>query len=214
MKSLIARHRRGAGARGHVRRGRGRDRRDHVRGRQHDDAAASSSRRPRPRWRRVTAGCDTVAGCSGGRLQGDVVVRTASGFGTVSFQRGTVTSVSGAQLTLTEGTRRASYRSVTVTIPADAVIRDNRQRAALSVGEGRAAGARDPRAASHVRDRAHAEAAADPDALGPSRGGGRRDRPTTVAASTGPRRAIGGRRAAACLIHQSVSSVYGELTKR
>jgi hypothetical protein len=65
-------------------------------------------------------------------VQGDVVVRTASGFGTVSFQRGTVTSVSGTQLTLTESTRKASYRSVTVTIPAQAVVRDNRKRASLS----------------------------------------------------------------------------------
>jgi hypothetical protein len=65
-------------------------------------------------------------------VQGDVVVHTASGFGTVSFQRGTVTSVSGAQLTLTEGTRKASYRSVTVTIPASAVVRDDGKRASLS----------------------------------------------------------------------------------
>jgi hypothetical protein len=65
-------------------------------------------------------------------VQGDVIVRTASGFGTVSFQRGTVTSVSGAQLTLTEGTRKASYKSVTVTVPAQAVVRDNRTRATLS----------------------------------------------------------------------------------
>jgi hypothetical protein len=59
-------------------------------------------------------------------------VQAASGFGTVSFQRGTVTSVSGAQLTLTEGTRKASYKSVTVTVPAQAVVRDNRTRATLS----------------------------------------------------------------------------------
>ena len=65
-------------------------------------------------------------------VQGDAVVRTASGFGTVSFERGTVKSVSGAQLTLTEGTRRASYRSVTVTIPTDARIRDDGTRGDLS----------------------------------------------------------------------------------
>jgi hypothetical protein len=65
-------------------------------------------------------------------VQGSAVVQTASGFGTVSFERGTVTSVSGAQLTLTEGTRAASYRSVTVTIPTDARIRDNGARADIS----------------------------------------------------------------------------------
>ena len=65
-------------------------------------------------------------------VQGTVVVRTASGFGTVSFQRGTVTSVSATQLTLTEGTRNASYRSVTLTIPAQAVVRDDHRRSSLS----------------------------------------------------------------------------------
>ncbi len=65
-------------------------------------------------------------------VQGDLVVRTASGFDTVSFQRGTVKSVSGAQLTLTEGTRRASYRSMTVNVPAQAVIRDDGRRTVLS----------------------------------------------------------------------------------
>jgi hypothetical protein len=65
-------------------------------------------------------------------VQGDVVVRTASGFGTVSFQRGTVESISGTQLTLTEGTRKASYRSVTVTLPAQAVVRDDGKQASLS----------------------------------------------------------------------------------
>jgi hypothetical protein len=50
----------------------------------------------------------------------------------VSFQRGTITSISGARLTLTEGTRRASYRSVTVTLPAQAAVRDDGKRASLS----------------------------------------------------------------------------------
>jgi hypothetical protein len=65
-------------------------------------------------------------------VQGDLVVRTASGFGTVSFQRGTVESISGTQLTLTEGTRKALYRSVTVTLPAQAVVRDGGKQASLS----------------------------------------------------------------------------------
>jgi hypothetical protein len=59
-------------------------------------------------------------------------VRTADGFATVTFERGKVDSVSGQQLTITEGTRKATYKTVTVTVPADAVVRDNRQKATLS----------------------------------------------------------------------------------
>jgi hypothetical protein len=65
-------------------------------------------------------------------VQGSAVLRTKGGFSTVTFERGRVDSVSGQQLTLTEGTRKASYKTVTVTIPANAVVRDNRQKATLS----------------------------------------------------------------------------------
>ena len=65
-------------------------------------------------------------------VQGSAVVGTKDGFATVTFQRGKVDSVSGQQLTLTEGTRKASYKTVTVTIPANAVVRDNRRKATLS----------------------------------------------------------------------------------
>jgi hypothetical protein len=65
-------------------------------------------------------------------VQGSAVVRTANGFATVSFERGKVDSVSGRQLTIAEGTRTATYKTVTVTIPADAVVRDNRRPASLS----------------------------------------------------------------------------------
>ena len=60
-------------------------------------------------------------------VHGDVVVRTKSGFATVTFDRGTVDSVSGQQLTIAEGTKKASYKTVTVTIPAGAVVRDDRR---------------------------------------------------------------------------------------
>jgi hypothetical protein len=36
------------------------------------------------------------------------------------------------RLTLAEGTRRATYKTVTVTVPGDARVRDNRTKAALS----------------------------------------------------------------------------------
>lgn len=65
-------------------------------------------------------------------VQGSVVVRTRGGFGTVTFERGTVKSVAGQQLTITEGTPKAAYRTVTLTIPAAARVRDNRHRATLS----------------------------------------------------------------------------------
>jgi hypothetical protein len=65
-------------------------------------------------------------------VQGQVVVKTATGFGTVTFNRGKVDSVSGQQLTMTDGTRKASYKTVTLTIPSAAVVRDNRRPAALS----------------------------------------------------------------------------------
>ncbi len=65
-------------------------------------------------------------------VQGSAVVRTADGFANVTFERGKVDSVSGQQLTITEGTRRASYKTVTVTVPTNAVVRDNRQKASLS----------------------------------------------------------------------------------
>jgi hypothetical protein len=65
-------------------------------------------------------------------VHGSVVVRTKSGFATVTFDRGTVNSVKGQQLTMTEGTAKASYKTVTLTIPSTARVRDNRQQATLS----------------------------------------------------------------------------------
>jgi hypothetical protein len=65
-------------------------------------------------------------------VQGTVVVATKSGFETVTFARGLVQSVSGQQLTIREGTRKATYKTVTLTIPSSAVVRDNRQGTTLS----------------------------------------------------------------------------------
>src|SRR5581483_5541741 len=50
-------------------------------------------------------------------VHGDLVVKTKTGFGTVTFDRGKVDSVSGQRLTMTEGTRTATYKTVTLTIP-------------------------------------------------------------------------------------------------
>lgn len=70
-------------------------------------------------------------------VQGSVVIDTKQGFKTVTFERGTVKSVSGQELTLVEGTTKAADKTVTLTIPTDAYVRDNRQNSTLaSVTEG------------------------------------------------------------------------------
>jgi len=58
-------------------------------------------------------------------VHGDVLVATKSGFETVIFDRGIVQSVAGQQLTLTEGTNKTATRTVTLTIPTNAKVRDN-----------------------------------------------------------------------------------------
>lgn len=65
-------------------------------------------------------------------VHGSFIVRTKSGFATATVDRGTVVSVSGRQLTLREGTRTTAYKTVTLTIPATARVRDDRSRASLS----------------------------------------------------------------------------------
>jgi hypothetical protein len=65
-------------------------------------------------------------------VQGSAVVRTRNGFATLSLERGKVDSVSGQRLTITEGTPKATYKTVTVAVPANAVVRDDRRKAALS----------------------------------------------------------------------------------
>ncbi len=65
-------------------------------------------------------------------VQGDVVVATKSGFATVTLNRGFVQSVSGQQLTIRQGTKKATYKTVTLTIPAGAKVRDNGKSGSLS----------------------------------------------------------------------------------
>lgn len=61
-----------------------------------------------------------------------IVPVAGGGFVTVTLDRGVVQSVSGSQLTLSEGTRKATYKKVTLTIPANATVRDNRVPSQLS----------------------------------------------------------------------------------
>jgi len=65
-------------------------------------------------------------------VHGDLIVATKTGFAAVTFDRGTVRSVSGQQLTLTEGTKKATYKTLTLTIPTTARVRDNRHQATLA----------------------------------------------------------------------------------
>lgn len=65
-------------------------------------------------------------------VHGDFVVRTKSGFATVTIDRGTVVSVSGQSLTLREGTPKATLKTVTLTIPADARVRADHAPASLA----------------------------------------------------------------------------------
>jgi hypothetical protein len=65
-------------------------------------------------------------------VQGNLVVATKTGFATVTFNRGFVQSVNGQKLTIREGTKNATYKTVTLTIPAGANVRDNRKPASLS----------------------------------------------------------------------------------
>jgi hypothetical protein len=65
-------------------------------------------------------------------VHANVVVATKSGFETVTVDRGFVQSVSGQQLTIREGTKKATYKTVTLTIPTNATVRDNRQTSPLS----------------------------------------------------------------------------------
>jgi hypothetical protein len=67
----------------------------------------------------------------GRTVHGDFVLATKQGFVTVTVDRGRVQSVNGQQLTLTEGTKTQTYKTVTLTIPSNAKIRDNRKLVSL-----------------------------------------------------------------------------------
>jgi hypothetical protein len=54
------------------------------------------------------------------------------GFDTVTMDRGSFSSLSGDQLTITEGTKAATYKTLTLTIPSGATVRRNGQAAKLS----------------------------------------------------------------------------------
>jgi hypothetical protein len=61
-----------------------------------------------------------------------VVPHGHGSFVTVSLERGTLTSISASTLTLSEGTKRATYKTVTISLPSDAVVRLSHERSSLS----------------------------------------------------------------------------------
>lgn len=66
-------------------------------------------------------------------VHADLVVARRNGtFATITVDRGVVRSVSGDRLTIAEGTRKSTYREITLTIPATSAIRDNHQRATFA----------------------------------------------------------------------------------
>jgi hypothetical protein len=61
-----------------------------------------------------------------------VVPNQSNGFDTITMDRGSFRSLSGNQLTITEGTKTATYKVVNLTIPANATVRRNGASAALT----------------------------------------------------------------------------------
>ncbi len=84
-------------------------------------ASAGAATTSQPKSARPALGLGAVRRA----VSGDLVVATKTGFATVTFERGMVKSVSGQELTLAQGTRARTYKTVTLTIPANAKVRDN-----------------------------------------------------------------------------------------
>jgi hypothetical protein len=74
-----------------------------------------------------------LADTAGPPVHADTVVpNDKGGFDTVTMDRGSFSSLSGDQLTITEGTKTATYKTVTLTIPSSATVRRNGEAAKLS----------------------------------------------------------------------------------
>jgi hypothetical protein len=102
-------------------------------------AGSSASSSPVPRLRIGLGGHGfffkhgPFADASGPPVHVDAVVpKQGGGFETVTVDRGSFTSLSANQLTINEGTRTATYKTVTLTIPSGATIRRNGVQAQLS----------------------------------------------------------------------------------
>jgi hypothetical protein len=65
-------------------------------------------------------------------VHSQLTVHTKAGFATVTVNRGTVDSVSGDTLTMTDSTPKASDQKQTITLPATSRVRNDRKPASLS----------------------------------------------------------------------------------
>jgi hypothetical protein len=78
-------------------------------------------------------GFGPLAGAEGPPVHVDAIVpNNKGGFDAVTMDRGSFSSLSGDQLTITEGTKSATYKTVTITIPANATVRRNEKKAELT----------------------------------------------------------------------------------
>jgi hypothetical protein len=91
--------------------------------------ATTTAATPKAHTARVPLGARALARRA---IQADVVVATRQGFEAVTFERGFVESVSGQQLTIKEGTVKSTYKTVTLTIPSNAKVRDDGHASTLS----------------------------------------------------------------------------------
>jgi len=78
-------------------------------------------------------GLGPLSHAAGPPIHADTVVpNEKGGFETITMDRGSFSSLSGDQLTITEGTKSATYKTVTLTIPSGATVRRNDADAKLS----------------------------------------------------------------------------------
>ncbi|MBO0769755.1 MAG: hypothetical protein J2O48_13815 [Solirubrobacterales bacterium] len=95
-------------------------------------AATSTTPTTPPAHQQQAKGKGGHKGIAGRAVEGTAVVETKNGPQTVKFNRGFVQSVNGQQLTLREGTKNKTYKTVTLNVPANAKVKDNGQQASLS----------------------------------------------------------------------------------
>jgi hypothetical protein len=78
-------------------------------------------------------GLDALADAAGPPVHSDTIVpNKKGGFDSVTTDTGSFSSLSGGQLAITEGTKTATYKRVTLTIPSGATVRRNGEAAKLS----------------------------------------------------------------------------------
>jgi len=94
-------------------------------------AAAIKGKGPRVAFRGPAGGPGPLGGPP---VHSEMVVpnKAGDGFITVTGDDGKVNSVSGSQLTITEGTEKATYKTVTLDIPSDATVVRDGDKAQLS----------------------------------------------------------------------------------